>query len=155
MLATILQDAIWSAVAALGFALLFNVPRRALLGCVITGAVGHAVRTFIVQQFGLSAEAGTLAGATVVGFLSKYFAESLAIPSLIFAVCGAIPMVPGVFAYNTMIGVLKLAGADAASGQTILVEAIINAVRTALILGAIAAGIALPTLLFQRNKPVT
>jgi uncharacterized membrane protein YjjB (DUF3815 family) len=43
-------------------------------------------------------------------------------------------------------------GPDASA--TFLVEATTNAIKTALILGAIAVGIAAPTLLFQRRKPV-
>lgn len=154
MLALILQDALWSALAALGFAVLFNVPRRALVWCVVTGALGHAVRTLMIQGFGWSIEAATLVGATVVGFLSKILAQRLAMPSLIFAVCGAIPMVPGTFAYNTMINVLKLASADATNGSPLLIDAVINGVKTGLLLAAIAVGIAAPSFVFQRNKPV-
>lgn len=63
-------------------------------------------------------------------------------------------MVPGVFAYRAMIGVLSVVSVDAAGGGTLLVEASTYAIKTALILAAIAVGIAFPTLLFQRPKPV-
>ncbi len=151
----ILLDAFWSGLAALGFAMLFNVPTRTLVGCVICGATGHAVRT-LTMQLGLSMEFGTLAGATVVGFLGTVFARRWETPSTTFTICGAIPLVPGVFAFRTMLGLLSLAGAPAVDvGAAALVAASINGVKTALILGAIAVGIAAPTLLFERHEPVT
>lgn len=152
--ATLLEEVFWSGLAAMGFAILFNVPRRALPYCILVGALAYSARWLLMQYSDLSIEAATLVAATLVGFMSKFLAHRLQMPMLIFAVCGVIPMVPGTFAYNTMIALLRLAAADSTSGEALLVQASINAVKTALILGAIAVGIAAPTLLFQRNKPI-
>lgn len=152
VLNTVVLDALWSALAAAGFAILFNVPRRALLGCIVTGAVGHALRTLLL--YGFTIEAATLTGATVVGFMAWGFARHYQMPSLIFAVCGTIPMVPGSYAYRAMIGLIRVAGANPIDGEAVLIDAWINFVKTGLILLAIAAGIAAPTLLFRRRKPI-
>ncbi|NWF70573.1 MAG: threonine/serine exporter family protein [Chloroflexi bacterium] len=149
----ILQDALWSGLAALGFAMLFNVPRHLLLACVLFGALGHATRT-LLMGFGLAIEPATLIGATIVGFAGTYWANRLHIPSMIFTVTGAIPLVPGAFAYRAMIGILSVVSATPENGGDILVEASTNAIKTALLLLAIALGIAWPLLLFQRPKPV-
>lgn len=154
MLPNLLQDAFWSGVAALGFAILFSAPLRTLPGCVICGALGHAIRTLLMQSAGFSIEAATLVGATVVGFIGAFFARQWHTPSAIFTVSGAIPLVPGVFAYRTMIGLLQIAAADASTGEPVLIEASINAIKTGLILASIAGGIAAPTLLFERRRPV-
>ncbi|MDX1993151.1 MAG: threonine/serine exporter family protein [bacterium] len=150
----VVQDAFWSAIAATGFAMVFNVPRRTLFGCAIAGATGHALRTLLMQGLNMPIEPATLAGATAVGALGILLSRRLRAPALIFGVCGAIPMVPGLFAYSAMIGFIRFAGADAATGNELLVTATINLVKTGLILAAIAAGIALPILLFRREKPV-
>ena len=151
----ILLDAFWSGIAAVGFAVLFNVPRSLLVGCLLTGALGHSVRA-LLMSFGLSIEWGTLIGATLVGFCAKWLANRTNSPSAIFSIAGGIPMVPGVFAYRTMIAVLSIATAtDPDVSNTLLIEASTNAIKTTLILAAIAIGIAAPTLLFQRPKPVT
>jgi uncharacterized membrane protein YjjB (DUF3815 family) len=152
MLLLVLRDGLWSGIAALGFAILFNVPVRTLPGCLLVGAVGHALRT-LLMQFGMGIEAATLVGATAVGFLSLRFAQRWHTPPTVFAVSGAIPMVPGVFAYETMLGLLRIA-TQAAPSTAVLTEAMVNAVKTALILGAIAGGITAPGLLFRRRKPV-
>lgn len=149
----LLENAFWSAVAALGFALLFNVPVRTLPACALGGAAGYTLRAALVRA-GLSVEAGTLAAATLVGFLGAYFARRWYAPTTVFTVSSAIPLVPGVFAFQAMLGVLRVASADPATGQPVLLEASINAIRTALILAAIAIGITTPSLLFNRRRPV-
>lgn len=147
-------DAFWSGIAAVGFAVLFNVPRSLLAGCLLTGALGHAVRA-LLMDYGMSIEWGTLISATLVGFCAKWLATRTNSPSAIFAIAGGIPMVPGVFAYRTMISLLSLATATTSDVSTaLMVEASTNAIKTALILAAIGIGIAAPTLLFQRPKPV-
>lgn len=149
----IAQDAFWSGIAALGFAILFNVPKRTLFGCVIGGAAGHAIRTGLMES-GATIELATLAGATVIGFLGTYFARRCSAPAAIFTVSAAIPMVPGVFAYRAMLGLINLADAEVAFGQDILVETMINATKTGFILAVIAGGTIMPQLLFQRVKPI-
>jgi uncharacterized membrane protein YjjB (DUF3815 family) len=153
LLSTILQDVFWSGLAALGFAILFNVPRRLLLACVVFGALGHAIRTLLIS-FGMAIEPATLLASTFVGLMGTYWAHRLDIPAPIFTITGTIPMVPGVFAYRAMIGVLSVVSVNPTSDGTLLIEASTYAVKTGLILAAIAVGIAFPTLLFQRPKPV-
>lgn len=152
---TVVIDAVWSGIAALGFAVLFNVPRSLLVECTLAGAIGHATRALLMQM-GMSIEWGTLVGATLVGFFAAWRAARSHAPAAIFGIVGGIPMVPGAFAYRAMIGVLSIATATAPDlGSRLLIEASTNAIKTALILGAIAIGIAAPTLLFNRPKPVT
>lgn len=147
-----LHDILWSGVAALGFAILFNVPRRLLIGCFVAGALGHTLRT-LLNTSGASIEFSTLVGAVVVGFVSIYLARRYAVPASIFAVTGAIPLVPGVFAYQTIIGILHATAVASDESIQYFAEAGINGVRTALILSSIAFGIAAPTLLFRRSDP--
>jgi uncharacterized membrane protein YjjB (DUF3815 family) len=154
IMSMVIEDAIFSGIAALGFAMLFNVPRRALIYCVIAGAVGHAIRTLMMEQFGLSIIASTLIGATTVGFLAKGFAYRLHIPSLVFGISGAIPMVPGVFAFETMRAMIALPFATEENVVALLSQMAVSASTTGFVLAAIALGIAMPNLLFLRRKPV-
>jgi uncharacterized membrane protein YjjB (DUF3815 family) len=154
LLQTVLADAFWSAIAATGFAMVFNVPRRTLWGCALAGAVGHAVRTLLMQTIGISILPATLLGAGAVGALSILLAQRLRAPSLIFGVCGGIPMVPGLFAYSAMLGFIRLVEATPAEAGELMAQAVVNLVKTGLILASIAVGIALPLLLLRREKPV-
>lgn len=148
-----LQDAFWSALASLGFALVFSAPRRTLWVCALIGAVGHASRT-LLEDTGQTIEFGTFIAALIVGTLSWYAARRMAVPASIFAICGAIPLVPGAFAFRAMIYIIQSVSATPALAELIVTNAIINIVKTAVILAALAAGISVPTLLFQRRTPV-
>lgn len=153
----VLRDAFWSAVAAVGFAILFNVPRHTLAACALTGALGHALRAALMVSFGIPIEAATLLAATAVGFLGEMFARHYHIPRLIFVVPGVIPMVPGVFAYRTMLGIFEVTGlADltAVAGAEVLLQTAVYAIRTGLILAGLSFGIIAPNLLFRRQRPV-
>ncbi len=147
------QDAFWSAVAAVGFAILFNVPRRTLAWCAVCGAVGHAGRTLLIQA-GVEFELATLFGAAMIGWLGILAARQSHAPVTIFGISAAVTLVPGVFAYQTMLAILEMTTANPATANEAVASAAINAVKTGLTLGAIAAGIAAPSLLFLRRKPV-
>lgn len=154
LLVLLLRDALWSGVAALGFGMLFNVPPRLLVGCVVCGALGHATRSVMMELLAFNIEAATLVGAIIVGLLAVVFARRFNAPALIFATTGAIPMVPGSFAFRAMLGLIQIASADPNTIMPVLAEAAINFVKTTLILGALALGTSLPTLLFRRRRPV-
>lgn len=147
----LLEDALWSAIAAGGFAILFNVPARALPGAMLTGAAGHASRT-LLMQLGMGIELASLIGAFIIGLLGFGLSVWMRSPRLLFTITGVIPMVPGVFAYRTVIGIISIVSASTSDAGPVLVEATINGIKTTLILMALAAGIAAPTLLFFRRR---
>lgn len=153
LMQTMVFDAFWSAIAAAGFAILFNVPRRVLIACAVAGAVGHATRA-LLMHFGITIVPATLAGAIVIGLSAEIAGYYLHAPPILFAVSGAIPMVPGSFAYRAMLGAIRVSTATADTGMPIIVDAGINFVTTGLVLAALALGTALPALLFRRHKPV-
>jgi uncharacterized membrane protein YjjB (DUF3815 family) len=144
----LLHDALWSGVASLGFAILFNVPVRTLLACAVCGASGHATRT-LLMQFGVGIELATLVGATLIGVLGELFARRWHAPAPVFTVPGVIPLIPGTFAYSTMIGLFEL---TSGGGEAVLLETAVNAVKTLLILAALASGIAAASLIFHRRR---
>lgn len=149
----VLVDAWWSGLAAVGFAMLFNVPRRQLPGSFLAGALGHSARTLLVE-LGAPLEAASLAGGVVVGLVGNALAWRLATPTFVFTVPGVIPMVPGVFAFRTMMAILRLTTAVSSEGPDLLADAGILGIRTALILAALALGISAPRLLFRHPRPV-
>ena len=148
------ENIFWAGIAALGFAVLFNVPVRTLFACALCGAVAYATRTLLAQFAGLGIEAATLAGATLVGFLAVLLGRRWHVPAPVLVMPGVIPLIPGALAFRTMIDLLNLSGAPAAN-ETLVAVAAVNAFKTALIIAAIAAGVAIPSLLFRRHQPMT
>lgn len=159
--ATLWSDVLWAGMAAGGFAILFNLPQSALPGAVLCGAIGHGMRYVLLASGwrGVSnIEMASLLGATAVGFLGLVLARRRQMPRITFTVPGIIPMIPGTFAFGAMLNVLQAAGiihlTTAVVEETVLISASINAIKTGLILAALAVGTVMPTLLFERSKPI-
>jgi uncharacterized membrane protein YjjB (DUF3815 family) len=125
-----IREFILAAVATLGFGLLFNVPRRTLLACCLTGGTGRMIRLIAISA-GISLEAGSFIGAMVVATMGYIFARIYHTPRTIFTVTGVIPMVPGVPAFTSM---LQMANGNIDDG-------LISGVQTVLIGGALAVGL--------------
>ena len=142
-----LGDACWAALAGLGFALVFNIPPQNLLAAVAAAAIGHGTRA-LLMALGMNMPAASLAGATIVGFWAVACARYYGRPAQIFSIPGVIPMIPGKFAYLTMIGLIKLAVQPAVSAAD-LQQTLHLMMMTTLVLGGLASGIAVPQLLLR------
>ncbi|HEY3909350.1 MAG TPA: threonine/serine exporter family protein [Stellaceae bacterium] len=138
------QDALFSALAALGYAFLFNVPARMAWACVLCGVASHTTRTLCLH-LGIDIIAGTLIGALIAGLLAQGFARYFDAPAAAFAFPGVVAMVPGAYAFRAVLGGLQLAhGATAAA---LPAETLALTLTVALMVAAIAVGIAAPALL--------
>jgi uncharacterized membrane protein YjjP (DUF1212 family) len=146
-------DMLLAGIAALGFAVLFNVAPRILWGSVLCAALGHGLRYLLIRA-GWQIEAATLGGALLIGVLGYWLARWQRVPAMIFTISGVIPMVPGTFAFGTMIGLLRAVGmlGGAENSTDTLVQSGLDAVRTGLILVSLAVGIVLPRYLFTHRK---
>jgi uncharacterized membrane protein YjjB (DUF3815 family) len=151
----ILQNIFWAGIAALGFAILFNVPKRTLAACALSGALAYAVRTLLTNFGVLGVEAATLMGAAVVGFMGVPFGRRWHAPAIIFVIPGVIPLVPGALAFRTMIDLLTVTTSTTGIDEALLLATAVNALKTILIVGGIAGGVAIPTLLLRRHRPMT
>lgn len=98
----LVQDAAFSLVGTFGFALLYHVPRKALLICSVIGMGGYVLRT-LLHQLGMDLVAATFCGALFVGLLGALPARRLQLPLVLFAITGIICMVPGIPAYKVLV----------------------------------------------------
>lgn len=148
----ILEKGIWFGFAALGFAILFNVPQRTLLIIWIIGASGGLTK-LLLMQCDIGIVIATFAGASLVGILSVYAAHNKHAPPLVFSIPSVIPMIPGAFAYRMMLGLMKLSATVVSTGtysQT-LAETTSNGLKTMFILMALAVGVAIPMLISRKE----
>ena len=151
LLLTLLDDMFFAAIPAVGFALIFNVPHQALKYCAILGALGHGVRTLLVY-IDMPLVFATFLAASLVGFIGVYFSQRYLAHPKVFTVAAIIPMIPGVYAYRAMISLVQIHYYG--FSQDLLSQAIENFINTGFLLGALVFGLALPGLLFYRQKPV-
>ena len=143
-----LEQTICGAVAAAGFAVLFNVSARLLPWCAAFGALALAVRTGC-QNSGWALEGASFAAALVAGGAVQLL--RLARPDIsqsALAVVGCIPMIPGSFAAKAILGLYALTTGTATDAQAII-TAIQYSLRVIFIIGAIGTGLAIPSLLLR------
>lgn len=148
----LLEKCIWFGLAATGFAVLFNVPAKNLPTIYFMGAAGGFTKV-LTMHLGTNVVFGSLFGATVVGFLSIYFAHKRHSPPPVLAIPSVIPMIPGIFAYRTIIGLIKLAGEiQPDTYQQILSETVNNGLKTMFILMSLAGGVGIPMLITRKES---
>ncbi|WP_298078890.1 threonine/serine exporter ThrE family protein [uncultured Cardiobacterium sp.] len=148
----LLNDGVFAAIPAVGFALLFNVPPRALKFCAALGALGHGTAT-VLKLAGITPVFATFFGAALIGTLGVWLAQRYhrAHPK-VFTVAAVIPMFPGIPAYKAMLS-LVLIEKEGYSPERFAVM-VDQFVQTGFLLSALVFGLALPGLLFYRQKPV-
>jgi uncharacterized membrane protein YjjB (DUF3815 family) len=147
----IITECLFAAVPAVGFAIAFNVPAKYLKFCALGGALGFLARSVMLEN-GVQISVATFLASIMVSFYAVLWAQRSMVHPRVISVASIIPMIPGVYAYKTMIAVVELAnrGYDMAMMQS----AVENGLKTFFILGAIAFGLAIPGLLIYRGKPV-
>jgi uncharacterized membrane protein YjjB (DUF3815 family) len=146
------EIAVWCGFAGLGFGVLFNVPPRSLLVIWILAALGGLTKNILVH-IGVDLILASLAGATVIGILSIPAAHQIHAPPLVFSIPALIPMVPGVFGFRTMLGLMQLSSSVSQEGYSlILFQAINNGIKTALITLSLAVGASIPMLLTRKTS---
>lgn len=148
---TILGKAFWCGWGALGFGILFNVPPRTLFAIWIGGAMGGFLK-FGLLQLSAGVVLASFAGALAVGFSSIPIAHFRHVPPMIFAIPSVIPLIPGVFAYRTMLGLMKLTGSIGPDYNQILAETTNNGAKTLFIIMSLAVGVAVPMHLMRKES---
>jgi uncharacterized membrane protein YjjB (DUF3815 family) len=146
-----LEKGIWLGFAAIGFAVLFNVPRRALGIIFVIAALGGLAKVALMQQ-GVVAALATFAGASLIGLLSVLAAHRRKAPPMIFAIPAVIPMIPGFFAYQAMVGMIELTMEKNPELYTKLFFVTVNNSLSALfVMLALSTGVAIPMLITRKQ----
>ncbi|WP_167851851.1 threonine/serine exporter family protein [Vibrio tasmaniensis] len=151
LLLGLLNDMFFAAIPAVGFALVFNVPQRALIYCALGGSIGHGSR-YLMMHFGIPIEWATFFAATVVGMIGVHWSHKLLAHPKVFTVAALIPMVPGVFAFKAMIAMVEINRAG--YNPELLAMLMENFLKSMFIIAGLAIGLAVPGLLFYRRRPI-
>ncbi len=150
---TILIKAFWCGWAAVGFGILFNVPPRTLMAIWTGGAITGLVKfSTILLSGGGNVILGSFLASLAVGVLSIPIAHLRHVPPMIFAIPSVIPLIPGVFAYHTMLGLIKLTANVNADYPMVLSETVHNGSRTLFIIMSIAMGVAVPMHVMRKDS---
>ncbi|PWT70637.1 MAG: threonine/serine exporter [Bacteroidetes bacterium] len=143
----ILFKAFFCGCAALGFAILFNVQRKNLAIVWIGGVIVGLVKFSVLQYFSASIIFASFLASLTLGIYSLITAQRRQEPLIIFAIPSVIPLVPGVFAYRTMFGLIELTRSVGPDFSRTLSETVHNSVLTLFIVMAFSIGIVIPYLI--------
>ncbi len=148
----LLEKGIWFGFAALGFAILFNVPGRTLVIIWLLAAMGGLTK-IIFLNYGVNVILSSFAGASLIGIASIPMAHYKHTPPLIFSIPALIPMVPGAYAYRTMLGLMNLTVIPTnESYSQILNETVSNGFKTLFIVMTLAVGASIPMLVTRKSS---
>ena len=100
--ATVLDGAF--AAVAIGFAIISNPPRKAILISAFLAAVGHGLRYFLMHAhlFTMDIATASFFAAVSIGLLAIPFAKAIHCPAEVFSFPSLLPMIPGMYAYHTI-----------------------------------------------------
>ena len=147
----LLEDGLFSGIAAFGFALLFNVPKQALKACFLFAAAAHAFRTLLLS-WQIPIEWASFITATLLGLAVVHWSRLVLIPRPVVTVAAVIPMVPGVYAYKSMVGLMSLH--HQGFNEVLLQQVVENSLLTIFILVGLSFGLAIAPVLVYRDKPI-
>ena len=146
----VLLDGIMAAIAAIGFAVISNPPKNAILVSAILAALGHSLRFFLIKS-GLDISLATFVAATFIGLLSIVFARIIHCPAEVFSFPSLLPMIPGMFAYRTILSLIRfMQNSDVIKTQGFMLDFFHNGLTTLFILLALVVGVSLPIPLFPK-----
>ena len=149
----LLGDGLLAAVAAIGFAVISNPPRKAIFISALLAAVGHALRFYLIRYTPLDIAMASLVAAFTIGMFSMLFAKLIHCPAVIFSFPSLLPMVPGMYAYKTVLALMQfIGGGDVTRQNELMVEFFRNGLTTLFIMFALVIGVALPVFIFHKQS---
>lgn len=133
--------------------ILFGSPKKVLWIAGLLGGLGHSFRFLLLQSdFGLIS--ATMISSVIIGLFGIYCAHKVHHPPVVFTMPAFITMIPGLYAYRTMLGCIKLTDpVILKQNPNIIGEIGYNLMLTMSLLFTLAIGISIATLLF-RSKSV-
>ncbi len=143
----LLHQAVFGAVAAAGFGVLFNFGLKSLLWCAAAGGLALAVRTLGLDAR-WSLEVASFVAAAAASCCSTLLRTPLGPRGNAVALAGCIPMVPGAFFGQAILGMLAVTTPHPENAALIL-SASEYLLRVFFTLAAIGAGLAIPAHLLK------
>ena len=152
LISSILLDGLMAAIAATGFAVISNPPRRAIAVSAVLAAVGHAFRFYMLHSWTIDISSATFIAAFTIGMLGVMTAKLVKCPAEIFAFPSLLPMIPGVDAYKTILALMQFMqeNQDAAVMNRLIVDICKNGITAFFIIFSLVIGVAIPMLMFKR-----
>lgn len=146
------EYAVAAAISAMGFSMIFNIPRRLLWVVAIGGILAVCTRNFVNlgQSNGnigldMGLAIGSLAGSALVSLIAVKIVHLVHVPNHVITIPSVIPMIPGVLMYRALIGLIEMNGVV---GE--LTDAWKFGMASGLTIMCISLGVAVPNIFARR-----
>ena len=149
----IIFDGLFAAIASIGFAVISNPPRKAILVSAFLAAVGHGLRYCLLHSTSLDIASASFIAAFSIGMLSIFFAKKIHCPAEVFSFPSLLPMIPGMFAYKTILALVKFIQCkDDSASIDIIVAIFRNGLTATFVMFALVVGVAVPMFIFHKQS---
>nr|WP_308571174.1 threonine/serine exporter family protein [uncultured Prevotella sp.] len=146
------EYALAAAVSAMGFATIFNVPKRLMPWVAVGGIIAVCFRNFVSLgpsngNVGLDAGpiVGTLCGSALISIINIKMVHVLHTPHQCISIPAVIPMVPGVLMYRGLYALIDMQGVV---GE--VTTATHNAINGSMLIIMIALGVDIPNIFARK-----
>lgn len=108
MVIELIEDALFAAIAAIGFSAISNPPKNVYPYCAVIAAIGHSSRFLLMNNglFTVSIVIASTIAALIVGVISVVLSPKAKIPAETFLFPSLLPMIPGIYAYKCFGGLI-------------------------------------------------
>lgn len=149
---SVVRDFAIACLVGICWGILFGTPKKVLIVAGLLGGMGHCLR-FILLQMDFGLIMATLAGSVAIGFIGIVAAHRVDNPPVVFTMPACITMIPGMYAYKTMLAGIKITDlAVADENPSILISMAHNLTLTMSLLFTLAIGICIAALLFRKTS---
>ncbi len=152
-LSAILLDALFAAIAAIGFAAVSNPKARTFPGIALLAALGHATRYMLMEGWHLNIAFASLWAALVIGFGSAFVARPVRCPMTCMSIPAMLPMIPGIYAYKTVFSLIMFMQAlhSPGEGMEYMQAFFLNGSVTVCVVFFLAVGVVVPLFIFKKR----
>ncbi|WP_294456974.1 threonine/serine exporter ThrE family protein [uncultured Bacteroides sp.] len=149
---TYIEYAIAAAISAMGFSMIFNIPRRLLWVVAIGGIIAVCTRNFVnlgpsTDNIGLDMGLvmGSFAGSVLVSLIAIKAVHWFHCPNHVLTIPSVIPMIPGVLMYRMLFGIINM-NVESPEQISILMKAIQSGITSGMVILCISLGVAIPNI---------
>ncbi|MDN0051919.1 threonine/serine exporter family protein [Bacteroides caecigallinarum] len=147
-----IEYAIAAAISAMGFSMIFNIPRRLLWVVAIGGIIAVCTRNFVnlgpsTDNIGLDMGLviGSFAGSVLVSLIAIKAVHWFHCPNHVLTIPSVIPMIPGVLMYRMLFGIINM-NVESPEQISILMKAIQSGITSGMVILCISLGVAIPNI---------
>lgn len=138
--------AIAAAISAMGFSMIFNIPRRLLPVVAVGGIIAVCTRNYVNFELGQGLIIGSFAGSVLVSLIAVKAVHWFHVPNHVLTIPSVIPMVPGVYMYRLVFGMVNF---NSLTPDTMLTT-IQSGLTSGITVLGMAVGVAIPNIFLRR-----